>query len=97
MTSSVSNTTEPLALTPIDRADSNQTLPYAKPTAKDRRLSWLALPCPASSVDDVRSVEMAAIRQILNIADCRVASQRLVVPIPSPREDLRLPNISNLV
>jgi hypothetical protein len=53
--------------------------------------------CPASSVDDVRGVEMAAIRQILNIADCRVASQRLVVPIPSPREDLRLPNISNLV
>jgi hypothetical protein len=43
MTSSVSNTTDPLALTPIDRSASNQTLPYAKLTAKDRRLSWLAL------------------------------------------------------
>jgi hypothetical protein len=46
MTSSVSNTTDPLALTPIDRSDSNQTLPYAKLTAKDRRLSWLALLAP---------------------------------------------------
>jgi hypothetical protein len=43
MTSSVSNTTDPLALSPIDRPDSNETLPYAKLTAKDRRLSWLAL------------------------------------------------------
>jgi len=94
MTSSVSSTTDPLALTPIDRSDSNQTLPYAKLTAKD---SSSVMACPASSVDDVRGVEMAAIRQILNIADCRVASQRLVVPIPSPGEDLRLPNISNLV